>query len=109
MRALNWSKQVHYNSVEETAYVRSVLLWESEETFRAAPTQLFYGVVLTFTCISTWIFLATLSSLFSEKYSTISLSFRFFFGFVFGELPLNIENAENVQTFCRRARHSFQS
>lgn len=79
MRALNWSKQVHYNSVEETAYVRSMLLWESEETFRAATTQLFYGVVLTFTCISTWIFLATLTSLFSEKYSTISLGFRFFF------------------------------
>ena len=62
MRALNWSKQVHYNSIEQAPYVRSVLLWESEETFRA-PTQLFYGVVLTFTCISTWIFLATLTSL----------------------------------------------
>ena len=57
MRALNWSKQVHYNSIEQVPYVRSVLLWESGETFRSAPTQLFYGVVLTFTCINTWIFL----------------------------------------------------
>lgn len=83
MRALNWSKQVHYNSIEQAPNVRSVRLWESEDTFLAAPTQLFYGVVLTFTCISTWIFLATLTFLFSEKYSTISLGFRFFFRFRF--------------------------
>ena len=83
MRALNWSKQVHYNSIEQAPYVRSVRLWESEDTFQAAPTQLFYGVVLTFTCISTWIFLATLTFLFSEKYSTISLGFPFFFSFSF--------------------------
>ena len=84
MRALNWSKQVHYNSIEQAPYVRSVLLWESRETFREAPTQLFYGVALTFTCIiSTWISLATLTSLFSEKYSTISQGFRVFFRFRF--------------------------
>lgn len=105
MRALNWSKQVHYNSIEQAPYVRSVLLCESGETFRASPTQLFYGVVLTFRCISTWIFLTTLT-LFSEKYSAFSF---FFFVFVFNELLLNIENAENVQTFCRRARHFFLS
>ena len=78
MRDLNWSKQVDYNSIEQAPYVRSVLLWESGETFPAAPTQLFYGVVFTFTCISTWIFLTTLTQ-FSEKYSAISLGFRFFF------------------------------
>ena len=33
----------------------------------------------------------------------------FFFVFIFNELPLNIENAENVQTFCRQARHFFLS
>lgn len=79
MRALNWSKQVHYNSIEQAPYVRSVLLWLSGEAFRAAPTQLFNGVVLTFTCTNTWIFLATLTSLLSEKHSAISLGFRFRF------------------------------
>ena len=33
MRALNWSKQVDYNSIEQAPYVRSVLLWDLSSSY----------------------------------------------------------------------------